>query len=86
MYVLDNWNDIYLIIYTSVIFSRMCMKAVVICLDWALIYWKHRSNSNRVFLPQQQWAGRTEAGGDGEDVEGGPAGESQTGGESSEYH
>lgn len=39
-----------------------------------------------VFLSQQQWAGRTEAGGDGEDVEGGPAGESQTGGESSEYH
>jgi len=78
--------DIYLEI------SVVSFKATMICLEWAFgpnvvfCHWKHHINRNRVFLSWQQWAGRTEAGGDGEDVEGGPAGESQTGGESSEYH
>jgi len=37
-------------------------------------------------VSQCQWYGCAEDRRDGEDVEGGPAGESQTGGESSEYH
>ncbi len=85
--MLDNWNDIYLIIYTSVIFSRMCMKAVVICLDWALIYWKHRSNSKVCVSPSATmgWQGLRL-----EEMEKmlkeAQQENSQTGGESSEYH